>query len=443
LITINHSFIQISKVTNVVGKVNYISSPDRQEYLYAVYDTSTSPDFWKQLAEYNQLQFQRSGAHGSCIEARQLIIALPNEFTNYDPNMIPTLFANHFKEKYGVECVVALHYNKAKTNYHVHLVFSERKWNPDTSDVKVATRNIYINESGKRVRTKKEVTDTNGKLRVGCYFIPKGAAYDSTSFSNKNKHFKTSEFLQEIKVTFTDLINEYVSDDKNKLQVFDRNSPYLPTKKIGKNNPKATVIETDNHLRQEWNQTVQTALAMNIPLENILRIKRRDIDFKVKQSASLFGKQPQSFQYILTAAIEKLSILIYRIMSIIYDRINCALSFDYNGASIKEKISAEDGRELQFSIPPKPNAPSVESSASQAEHNLPQADVRLTVNDWNRLYAFDPYDLKSAENLLSYNMAHLEQEKDYQRRKNNIPKDPYNNLSKLRNSPEPTAYRTR
>ena len=433
----------MSKVTNVIGKINYISSSDRQEYLYAVHDTSTSPGFWKQLADYNQLQFQRSGAHGSCIDARQLIIALPNEFTNYNPNMIPTLFANHFKEKYGVECVVALHYNKTKTNYHVHLVFSERKWSPDTSDVKTARRNIYINELGKRVRTKKEVTDANGKLRGGCSFIPRGVVYNSTSFSNKNKYFKTPEFLQEIKVTFTDLINEYVSDDKNKLQVFDRNSPYLPTKKIGKNNPKATIIETDNQLRQEWNQTVQTALAMNIPLENILRIKRRDIDFKVKQSTNLFGKQPQSFQYILTAAIEKLSILIYRIMSIIYERINCSLSFDYKGTSIKDKISAEDGRELQFSIPPEPSATSVESLASPIEYNSSQADVQLSVNDWNRSYAIDPHDLKIAESLLSYNMAHLEQEKDYQRRKNDIPKDPYNNLSKLRNSPEPTAYRAR
>ena len=279
--------------------------------------------------------------------------------------------------------------------------------------MKVATRNIYINESGKRVRTKKEVTGTNGKLRVGCYFIPKGVAYDSTPFSSKIKYFETPEFLQEIKVAFTDLINEYVSDDKNKLQVFDRNSSYLPTKKIEKNNPKATIIEADNQLRQKWNQTVQTALAMNIPLENIFRIKRRDIDFKVKQSASLFGKQPQSFQYILTAAIEKLSILIYRIMSIIYERINCTLSFDYKGTSIKEKISAEDGRELRFSIPPKPSTTLVESSENLDEHNLPQDDVQLTVNGWNRLYAFDPYDLKSAENLLSYNMAHLEQEKDY------------------------------
>jgi hypothetical protein len=215
----------MSKVTNVIGKVCYISSSDRQEYLYAVHDTSLSSGFWKQLADYNQLQFKKSGAHGSCIEARQLIIALPSEFTRYDPSMIPTLFANHFKEKYEVECVAALHYNKGKTNYHVHLIFSERKWNPDTSEIKTATRNIYINETGKRVRTKKEVTDGDGKLRLGCYFIPKGYAYDSTSFSHKDKYFKSPTFLHEVKVTFTDLINEYINDDKNKLQVFDRNSP--------------------------------------------------------------------------------------------------------------------------------------------------------------------------------------------------------------------------
>ena len=33
-------------------------------------------------------------------------------------------------------------------------------------------------------------------------------------------------------------------------QVFDKNSVYLPTKKIGKNNPKAAEIEPDNTARQ-------------------------------------------------------------------------------------------------------------------------------------------------------------------------------------------------
>lgn len=49
-----------------------------------------------------------------------------------------------------------------------------------------------------------------------------------------------------MKRSYTDLINIYVKDDKQKLKVFDRNGVYLPTKKIGKNNPKAEQIRTDN-----------------------------------------------------------------------------------------------------------------------------------------------------------------------------------------------------
>ena len=35
----NHSFVMMSKLSDVRGRVNYISSPERQEYLYAVYST--------------------------------------------------------------------------------------------------------------------------------------------------------------------------------------------------------------------------------------------------------------------------------------------------------------------------------------------------------------------------------------------------------------------
>lgn len=43
---------------------------------------------------------------------------------------------------------------------------------------------------------------------------------------------------------------EKISDREQRLKVFDKNSVYLPTKKIGKNNPKAAEIEADNTARQ-------------------------------------------------------------------------------------------------------------------------------------------------------------------------------------------------
>ena len=66
------------------------------------------------------------------------------------------LFTETFHKRYGVKCSAALHYNKAKTNYHIHLVFSERKM-LEQPEVKVATRNMFYDEQGKHRRTKKEV----------------------------------------------------------------------------------------------------------------------------------------------------------------------------------------------------------------------------------------------------------------------------------------------
>ena len=66
--------------------------------------------------------------------------------------------------------------------------------------------------------------------------------YERNIFDIKESQFKSKNFLDEVKHSYTDLINIYVKDDKQKLKVFDRNgvSTY---KKIGKNNPKAEQIK--------------------------------------------------------------------------------------------------------------------------------------------------------------------------------------------------------
>ena len=123
---VRNSFIQMSKLPNVKGRISYISSKARQENLYAVYET-TDRKFWRELAMCNQEEFRESGTKGICIEARELIIALPESFVDYEPDKLLKLFTEHFKQNYGVECISALHHNKRKTNYHIHLIFSERK----------------------------------------------------------------------------------------------------------------------------------------------------------------------------------------------------------------------------------------------------------------------------------------------------------------------------
>ena len=113
-----HSFIQMSKLSNVKGRISYITSPARQENLYATYNTADAA-FWTSLARENQQEFKRSGTKGTCIEAREFIIALPEKFTRYDPQRVLAKFTEEFQKRYNVECVSGLHHNKAKTNYHI------------------------------------------------------------------------------------------------------------------------------------------------------------------------------------------------------------------------------------------------------------------------------------------------------------------------------------
>ncbi len=100
-----HSFIQMSKLPNVKGRISYITSPARQENLYATYRNADNT-FWNNLARESQQEFKRSGTEGKCIEARELIIALPEIYTQYEPQQVLEDFTEQFRRQYGMECVL-------------------------------------------------------------------------------------------------------------------------------------------------------------------------------------------------------------------------------------------------------------------------------------------------------------------------------------------------
>ena len=67
-IIIRHTFIRQSKLTDVKGRIDYVTNPERQEHLYAICSTA-DVSFWKDLAAQNQLDYKKSGTTGKCIEA--------------------------------------------------------------------------------------------------------------------------------------------------------------------------------------------------------------------------------------------------------------------------------------------------------------------------------------------------------------------------------------
>ena len=142
-----NSFIEMAKLHNLSGRITYISSHAKQEYLYEVYATEPDREFWRELAKCNQEEFEKSGTNGKCIEARELMIALPESFINYDHDYLLKRMVDEFKKQYGVECFAALHHNKRKTNLHIHMIFAERKRLEQPVE-KTATRNMFYDERG-------------------------------------------------------------------------------------------------------------------------------------------------------------------------------------------------------------------------------------------------------------------------------------------------------
>ena len=303
----------MAKLHNLVGRITYISSHVKQEHLYEVYATEPDRGFWRELAKCNQEEFEKSGTNGKCIEARELMIALPESFINHDHDYLLKTMVAGFKKRYGVECFAALHHNKRKTNLHIHMIFAERKRMEQPIE-KIATRNMFYDEQGCHVRTKKEILDGDGNIRKGCKIIKKGEVYERKIFTTKDGRFKQESFLDEAKIFYTDLINQMVLDDKDRLSIFDKNGPYLATKKVGKNNPKAEEIKADNEIRMEWNRAVDRAIVSGVSEVEVVELKKTEITDRVKESVEQNGKKPELFGDIVRAAIALLERLIAKVM---------------------------------------------------------------------------------------------------------------------------------
>lgn len=250
-----------------------------------------------------------------------------------------------------MECISALHHNKRKTNYHIHLIFSESELLPEPIE-KIATRNMFYNEHGKHVRTKKEILDDSGNIRKGCKIVKKGEAYERTLFTAKNKLIKQENFLDEAKLFYTDLINLLIEDDKEKLHVFNKNGLYLATKKIGKNNPKAEQIREDNEVRMRWNYEVDRAIVSEVPEEKIRQIKQEWITDRVRESVEIFGSRPERLAGIITTAIMKLALLISKVLETAR-KLKARLILE-NLIDTQERRVAEPHKPQ---IPPKPAMP--------------------------------------------------------------------------------------
>lgn len=176
-------FIQRTNLTNVMGRINYITSEEEQEFLEGWYSTMEM-DQWKALAEVNQEAFKKSTRKKTyidkktgetlekkCIEAKEFIGWVPNSWAkDKDLKKEAERMAIMWKNKYHTDCVVAFHWNEDHTNLHFHIIVSERERFQEPKVTK-ATRNFYYDEDWNRCKKAEAVhTIHKGDILKTLYF---------------------------------------------------------------------------------------------------------------------------------------------------------------------------------------------------------------------------------------------------------------------------------
>lgn len=232
-------FLRQNNLHNVVGRIEYIrGDTGKQEYMMAFYSTMPDED-WKNLAQYNQERFKKNkkgfnkNKKCSAIEARELILHIPHEYANRDPHELAKLVGDDWKKRFDTDCCLAIHWNKTKTNFHIHLIYSER-----VREDKVATRNMYYDSDWKKCKKADAVN-----------IIKKGDIV--SKWDDKDVKFKKKSFMQ-------NTVKPYYAT-RFKLELYKDDGLHLKEQKEYKINPTSSIEYIELHDKiVEYNKNVRT-----------------------------------------------------------------------------------------------------------------------------------------------------------------------------------------
>lgn len=187
------SFVRATRISNVTGRSGYIKDPERQEEVVA----KSEPLDWKPYIEFEK-QNQKTATRNN--EARELMITLPNEWYHLPKadleNRVQHLAEKALGKKTDMEW--AVHWNKARTNFHVHVLYSERT---REKNLERWDRNIYQTANGKIARKKSErARDVNGNYIL----VHRKGELKGNLFTAKDKRYKSREWLHKTKLELKD-----------------------------------------------------------------------------------------------------------------------------------------------------------------------------------------------------------------------------------------------
>lgn len=205
-------FARMTKLSNVGGRADYITNERKQEAILA---KSEAVD-WKPYQDFEKTNQRTATANN---EGRELIIALPNEWSELPPAELharANIIAQTAVGK-STDLQWAVHWNHDRTNLHIHVIFSERQREKDTGRW---DRDIYLTEDGKVARKKadraknpdgtdKPPVHRKGEEKGG--FTAKDKAYTTKGWLANTKDRLKQTFAERwgVKIEKPDYLHQY------------------------------------------------------------------------------------------------------------------------------------------------------------------------------------------------------------------------------------------
>lgn len=200
------SFARQTKLNNIVGRADYISNSTRQENI-VLHSKEHLLNDWK---EYSNFEKNNQKSKEENNEGREIIIHLPHELEN-DLNKLKEVIDDYSLKVLGNnrDFEYAVHWNKAKTNLHAHILFSERE-RENEREPKRYKRDMWYDKDTNRM-AKANADNAELRFKKGDIMRDKegNVRYDEEQFSIKDKYFTTKEFNEELKTYHKEILNKH------------------------------------------------------------------------------------------------------------------------------------------------------------------------------------------------------------------------------------------